>query len=285
MLFIAFFFLLMKGVQTGAGELLSLLEKTSTGKDEAPNAILQSSIWINEGITGMSVLIGVWVFRVFIDKKTVGSLGFAWHGFAGHAWTGFWSALAMVGAGTLVLMAFKYLSFTDAGFDIVSLISNLGLMLLVAFAEELLFRGYLLNNMMQSMDKWLALVISALLFVSVHLGNPNAQDSIIPMIEIFVGGIMLGVNYIYTKNLWFGIFLHFGWNFFMGPVLGYEVSGLNLKPILTQSLSGPNLWTGGSFGFEGSILSLILNMLLTASLVFFYERSPLKTSKMLYLKN
>jgi uncharacterized protein len=275
-LFFAFFFLVMMAMQYGTETLLNLLQKAETGTDKTATELSMGNVWIQVGITSVCSFFSVWVFRVYVDKKTVGSLGFAWKGFEKHAWTGFFAAIAMLGAGTLLLVAMKYLSFVDLQLDMVSLGSNILLMLLVAFAEELFFRGYLLNNLMQSMNKWLALIISALLFAFVHIGNPAAMDSGIPVIEVFIGGLMLGINYVYTKNLWFGIFLHFGWNFFMGPVLGYEVSGINLQPILTQNVTGPNLWTGGAFGFEGSVLSMVVNVILILILGSVYERKDCK---------
>ena len=274
-LFFAFFFIVMMAVQNATETMMNLLQKAETGTDKTTAELLMGNIWFQVGITSASSFFSVWVFRVFVDKQTVGSLGFAWKGFEKDAWTGFFAAIAMLGAGTLVLVALQYVSYVDFKLDIVSLGSNLLLMLLVAFAEELFFRGYLLNNLMQSMNKWLALVISAFLFAFVHIGNPAAMDSVIPVIEVFIGGLMLGINYSYTKNLWFGIFLHFGWNFFMGAVLGYEVSGINLQPILTQNVTGPDLWTGGAFGFEGSVLSMVVNVVLILILVAVYERKRL----------
>lgn len=272
LLLLGFFFLVMMAVQQGTEVLLNLLQKAETGKDKTAVEIFGGNLWIMVGITSISAWFSIWVFRTYIDRQTIWSLGFAWKGFEKHAFTGFLSAIAMLGAGSLILVLLKYLNFIDIQLDPVSLLNNMGIMILVAFAEELLFRGYILNNLMQSVNKWVALGISALLFTLVHAGNPGAQDSILPLIEIFIGGLMLGINYIYTKNLWFSIFLHFGWNFFMGPVLGYEVSGLNLQPILTQNMSGPEIWTGGAFGFEGSVLSMALNVLLILVLVGVYER-------------
>ena len=274
-LFFAFFFIVIMAVQNATETMMNLLQKAETGTDKTTAELLMGNIWFQVGITSASSFFSVWVFRVFVDKQTVGSLGFAWKGFEKDAWTGFFAAIAMLGAGTLVLVALQYVSYVDFKLDIVSLGSNLLLMLLVAFAEELFFRGYLLNNLMQSMNKWLALVINAFLFAFVHIGNPAAMDSVIPVIEVFIGGLMLGINYSYTKNLWFGIFLHFGWNFFMGAVLGYEVSGINLQPILTQNVTGPDLWTGGAFGFEGSVLSMVVNVVLILILVAVYERKRL----------
>jgi uncharacterized protein len=97
------------------------------------------------------------------------------------------------------------------------------------------------------------------------------------LVNIFLAGILLGVNYIYTRNLWFGWLLHFSWNFFQGSVLGYNISGLTLQPVLTQEMKGADWLTGGQFGFEGSVVSAVLQLLAILILVFVYERNSKAT--------
>jgi CAAX protease family protein len=76
--------------------------------------------------------------------------------------------------------------------------------------------------------------------------------------------LALGITYVHTKNLWFPIFLHISWNYFQGPILGFEVSGMNIKSLINHDLLGSDLITGGKFGFEGSIL---LSFLLVAMVI------------------
>jgi membrane protease YdiL (CAAX protease family) len=143
-------------------------------------------------------------------------------------------------------------------------------MLLVSFAEELVFRGYVLNNLMQSVPKEAALFTSAILFAIFHSLNPNFN--LIAFINIFIAGMLLGVNYIYTRNLWFAIFFHFTWNFFQGPILGFEVSGLSLPSLLDQNLRGSILLTGGEFGLEASWLTTFATSLMAIALFFLFQR-------------
>lgn len=58
--------------------------------------------------------------------------------------------------------------------------------------------------------------------------------------------------------------MHLTWNYFQGPVFGFEVSGIETQSIVNQTISGSDLITGGSFGFEGSILAtfIIIGMIL-----------------------
>ena len=121
------------------------------------------------------------------------------------------------------------------------------------------------------MNKWWALIISSVLFASMHWANDNVNW--LSIITIFIAGLLLGINYIYTKNLWFGIFMHFGWNFFQGSVLGYNVSGIETgSSIMQQSINGSEYLTGGKFGFEGSIICPILLLLMFFVFIWEYER-------------
>jgi len=211
------------------------------------------------------------LFRKIIDRKTFHSLGFEWKGYAAHGATGFFTGILILTVGSIVLVLLQFLFFTGIDFDATTLLSSILLFILVAFTEEIIFRGYLLNNLLQSMNKWAALAISSLAFALVHSTNPSAN--VLPLGCIFAAGFLLGINYIYTRNLWFGIFLHFSWNFFQGPVLGYEVSGHTTSTLLQQTQTGPAILTGGDFGFEGSIICLILTLLATALLAGYYSKA------------
>lgn len=215
-------------------------------------------------VMGVFIVLFTWIVRKYIDRKSFESLGFTWKDYSNEAGLGFFAALAMLGIGTLILVALNYLSFIGSTVSAGLLLIETIIMIVVAFVEELLFRGYLLNNLMQSMNKWVALGVSSLLFAIFHGGNPDVTYTAIA--NILLAGFFLGLNYIFTKNLWFGIFFHFAWNYFQGPVLGFEVSGLKLTSLLQQLMAGADLWTGGRFGFEGSLLCPIL--FIAAILIF-----------------
>jgi membrane protease YdiL (CAAX protease family) len=215
-------------------------------------------------ITSLVSLLLVTVFRLFADRRSVQSLGLA--PFHKDGILGLLLSIALLGCGSLLLYANGNLQWADYSFDPYYFFVGLGLMVLVAFSEELVFRGYILGNLMEvSKNKWNALFMSAVLFALVHMSN--AGINFVAILNLVLAGLLLGLNYVYTKNLWFSIFFHFGWNFFQGPVLGYEVSGLGLPGVLQVEMSGNPLLTGDKFGFEGSLMATFL--LLTAILLLY----------------
>jgi membrane protease YdiL (CAAX protease family) len=211
------------------------------------------------------------VFRRLVDRKSIQSLGFEWDHHRQHALTGLLVSVFILCSGTLVLQATGYLHFIELAFYPKDLMLYILVMLLIAVSEETVVRGYILNNLLESFPKWISLLISAGLFAALHWFNPGF--SWLSMVGIFIGGLLLGLNYIYTKNLWFGIFLHFGWNFLQGPLLGYEVSGYETDSLLVQSLNGPRWLTGGTFGFESSLLSSLLIIPVVVFLSFYYRKN------------
>lgn len=232
------------------------------------------SVFLGQYISSnIGFIIMVLLFRYFIDHKNFASLGFQWKKHQTDAFMGLFIAMAILFVGALMLAVSKNLYFTNAFFNLTDFLTAIALYALVAFIEEIVFRGYILNNLMLSINRWLALIIVSLLFAILHLQNGNINS--LAFLNIFLGGLLLGMNYIFTKNLWFGIFLHFGWNFFQGSVLGFNISGTGIEQgtsILQQTMIGPTHLTGGNFGFEGSVICTILSFIMFIIISSTYNR-------------
>lgn len=152
------------------------------------------------------------------------------------------------------------------------LLGTLLFFLLVAVTEEVMLRGFVLGRMLSAgMNRFVALFLSSALFSAMHLFNPNF--ALLPFVNILLAGCLLGASFLYTRNLCFPVVLHWFWNWLQGPVLGYEVSGMDSgETLLTLRLTGSDLLTGGSFGFEGSLLCTVLLVGGTLAIVAYYER-------------
>jgi len=60
---------------------------------------------------------------------------------------------------------------------------------------------------------------------------------------------LLLAAYIYTKNLWFPIAIHFTWNFTQSGIFKGSASGqaISKRLLLTSRIEGTDLITGGQF--------------------------------------
>jgi uncharacterized protein len=142
-------------------------------------------------------------------------------------------------------------------------IAMIGFMAAAAVTEELLFRGVLFRIVEERTGTWLALLLTGAVFGLMHLFNPDASlwGAIAIAIE---AGFMLAACYAATRNLWVPIGLHFGWNLALGGVFSAVVSGNgDSKGLLDATTSGPAALTGGDFGPEGSLYTVVAGVVLT----------------------
>lgn len=211
----------------------------------------------------------IWIFRKYIDRMSIISMGYDIRGKFKDIIYGFLVGFILISLGFIILYIFNSLEIVEVKYDTKIIFGSFFFFLLAAILEEIVFRGYILNNLLISMkNKYLALLISSLLFAFVHGLNPNL--SLLSIINLVIAGLALGITYIHTKNLWFPIFMHVSWNYFQGPIFGFEVSGMDTPSIITQKVIGSNIITGGNFGFEGSIILtfLLFGMIFITELIF-----------------
>ncbi|MBO6880521.1 CPBP family intramembrane glutamic endopeptidase [Winogradskyella sp.] len=159
-------------------------------------------------------------------------------------------------------------SFDFVQFMNVLTLGSLGLILvehiLVGYWEELVFRGYIFQNMIEGLGLIKAIVISCVIYGLIHYINPNA--TILSSAIIIGFGFLRIYGYLSTKMLWLSIGMHIGWNFFQGPIFGFAASGHKKATLLTHSFtSNKEYLTGGEFGPEGSVL--IIPILISTILI------------------
>tara|TARA_Y100001970_G_C14221201_1_gene852775 strand:- start:60 stop:1037 length:978 start_codon:yes stop_codon:yes gene_type:complete len=237
----------------------------------------------------------IWFMMTVINKEPLTNIGLSIKDRGKDMLVGLGVALLFIGGIFLILWALGAITVTGV-VEFKPAVFLVGLTLFIAaFNEEIVFRGYVLNNLMDSMNRWWALGISSFLFALLHLGNPGILSNWVPLTELFAAGFILGISYTFTKNLWFPTFFHVGWNFFQG-LLGFEISGINIdswkiidhKIALTEKLDEngdvifrsegvpemvnkfPDLISGGVFGIEGSVISLTLTILGTYAIYRYY---------------
>ncbi len=230
------------------------------------SSIKLGTVMLTEIILLLGVLLSAGIV-LFIEKRSFSVLGLL---LKGHKMDIIYGALV---AGILYAVGFGcswvlgLVEVKGIHFDAGDLALSWLFFLTVALAEEIAMRGYVLGRLLRtSLNKYLSLFISSLCFALLHIFNPNV--AVLPMINLVLAGMLLGATYIYTRNLWFPIGLHLFWNWIQGPILGYRVSGNDFgTSLLSLELPENNVWNGGEFGFEGSLVCTIL--IIVATLIIF----------------
>ncbi|MCY2686562.1 CPBP family intramembrane glutamic endopeptidase [Salinimicrobium sp. TH3] len=214
----------------------------------------------------------LWIFMKYVDREKFIDLGFQLKNRSVDFIVGTAVGLITMVFGYILLIGIDEINYSEFNFNPEDLLISVLLFLIVALVEEALFRGYVLKNLMLSCNKYFALIISSALFSLMHGFNPNM--SLFSFFGLFCAGIILGITYVYTKNLWYPIGLHFGWNFFQTH-LGFNVSGQDFYSLIEFNYTTGNLFNGGEFGFEGSVFSVIAQLFIFLGALYYYKR-PVK---------
>lgn len=217
----------------------------------------------------IGVIVTLWIFTVKADNEKFISLGFQSKYFFKEFGSGFGLGILAIAAGYFLLIGLDEIRFDGLIFNPEEIIIITALFLFVSLAEETVFRGYILRNLLISFNKYVALIISAILFTALHLINPHIN--LMGAISLFCAGLLYGLGYLYTKKLWLPIAMHFSWNLFQ-TLMGFNVSGHDAYSLIEFSLSDSHWINGGSFGFEGSIISIGIQVLIILGIVLFYKK-------------
>ena len=218
-----------------------------------PELIMQNKMMLLMMICQlMGTLFTVWIFQKFISNERFISIGLDFINYKNDFYQGLAVGTGLISIGFFTLIILNLTSIDLTYFSIYDQVFYFFLFIVVSLNEEIAIRGYILHNLSQSFNKYIALIISSFVFMGMHLGNPNI--GVLPLMNLFLAGIFLGVYRIHKNNLWFPIGAHLMWNYLQGPIYGFEVSGNKINSLFEQKLNGHELLTGGNFGYEGSII-------------------------------
>lgn len=213
-------------------------------------------------IETLMITSSIYLARRFLDKRSFGSLGVDLNPQAlMDVMAGISIAFAIMGLIYAVESSLGWVKFegfaweADSAFMATSSTLIFGLIfILTGWSEELISRGYHLQNLTDGMGKFWGVMISSAIFGLAHITNPNATW--IAALDIFLAGLFFAYAFLRTGALWLGIGLHIGWNFFEGVIFGFPVSGLDTYHLIWHQVQGPEIWTGGAFGPEAGLIVL-----------------------------
>ncbi len=253
-------------LRIGLFALLGWLTLLTLGFLLLPLGVLVASTLSTFGAAAVANAVAVRIF----ERGTLSDLGLGWSPTAGREF--FVGAGSGIAAAALVLglpVLFRVAQFVPtseavehpwSGFLFVSLILLFG-----AAGEEMLFHGYAFQLLLRSTSPFATILPVSILFGAAHWGNQNA--SLAGLMNTVLWGVLLGWAYYRTGALWLSIGLHYGWNFTL-PLFGENLSGFTMGVTgHTLRWSIGDLWSGGTYGPEGGILTTLVVIVLFLGLM------------------
>lgn len=217
---------------------------------------------VTEIVLSVIVLTAIYVVTRWLDKETMVEAGYGLNGAVAETMAGFGLGAVLMTVATLILVIGGWYKVeTIASLRVAGAGIAMGFLVhfFVGVFEEALFRGVIFRFVELGMGSLIALLASSAIFGWVHIGNPDATLWGATAIAL-EAGVLLGAVYMFTRRLWMAVGLHWSWNAFQGAIFGFEVSGSGIEQesLLVPEIKGPELLTGGDFGLEASIFTVIL---------------------------
>lgn len=237
-------------------------------------------LWLGLGVLVAST-IGLFVtglaanlltLRIF-DRRPIVDIGLSTASGAGQNF----SLGILMGGGSAALMLLApvlagsghFVSKPGGEFSWGSVIFYLAILVFGAAGEELIFRGYAFQLLIERIGPFATILPAGVLFGLGHSWNPSATA--LGIVNTMLWGILFGYAFLRSHDLWLPIGLHYGWNAVL-PLFGVNLSGLTIE--VTRYMYRWDLspvWSGGAYGPEGGLLTTIFVVVL----FFVIARAPI----------
>lgn len=140
-------------------------------------------------------------------------------------------------------------------------------------AEEILFRGWLMQLIASRHGLWIAVVGNSALFALAHAGNIEpSKELYVGLANIVLFGLFISLYAAREGSLWGVCGWHAAWNWLLGLGFGLEVSGMRIDtvPLIADLADKPGAawWlTGAAFGPEASVVTTAVLLIGTLVLI------------------
>jgi membrane protease YdiL (CAAX protease family) len=155
------------------------------------------------------------------------------------------------------------------------------LLLLFGFAvqssvEEIVFRGWMLSGIARKLNVPIAVLLTSALFGLLH----HRPDNPLAFVGTFVFSVFTCCWALRAGHVWGVMGWHAGWNWLLYTGFALPLSGTNpLEPALITRLvdQGPKLLTGGAYGPEASVATILMGVAVSVALTA-WRRTPAPAS-------
>ena len=213
---------------------------------------------------GYIIMAGVaLLYWKLIEKKSLSEIGLTKH--FGNYFIG-----AIIG---VILLALSVVAIVLTGnikyhgifenVDIIMILLLFGGFIIQGATEEILCRGIVLHTLKEKTSIGIAIAVSTILFIIPHWSSLFAGDiiyGVIGVANLVLISVIFSLLTIDFKSIWAACGLHSFWNAILYSVLGLNLSGKveKVASIFNMQSVGKNIWNGGEYGIEASIITTVV---------------------------
>ena len=207
-----------------------------------------------------AVVVSYWAFGRYYERRAVRELAVPWRWLPLAAVAGALSIgvtiLALFATGHYQLLSFR--GFGQAG-------GLLATIWIAAVLEEVAFRGILFRLLEERIGTAPAWAGSAAIFCAFHMTNHGARWT--TLFSVTLAGLLWAGVFIVWRNLWVVAAHHCCWNATIF-LIGLPLSGEDWRPQAPwlTTTHGSDLWTGGAFGPEDSLVNIVVSIAMCAAI-------------------
>ena len=170
--------------------------------------------------------------------------------------------------------------------DILMILLLFGGFIIQGATEEILCRGIVLHTLKEKTSVAVAVNVSTVLFIMPHCSSLFEQGvvyGILGVCNLALISTIFSLLTIRFKSIWAACGLHSFWNAILYSVLGLNLSGNdeNVTAIFNMQSVGKNIWNGGEYGIEASIITTVV-LAIAAAIVWYVSRDCVNEYKKVF---
>jgi uncharacterized protein len=180
--------------------------------------------------TNIGFIFAIFILQKYVFQRPFSEAGFGLKGLLSDTYRGFLWGVGLIVLGFAMLFFLQKITFEGYQWNPHLFFGFLLMFFFQSFSEEVLSRSFML---------------------------PALSHYVIGGINVFLAGIAMGIFFLKYKNVWACTGLHWGWNFMQATFFDFNVSGMDVYSFVEFQPLEPAWLSGGLFGFEGSVLSVV----------------------------
>ena len=170
--------------------------------------------------------------------------------------------------------------------DILMILLLFGGFIIQGATEEILCRGIVLHTLKEKTSVAVAVNVSTVLFIMPHCSSLFEQGvvyGILGVCNLALISTIFSLLTIRFKSIWAACGLHSFWNAILYSVLGLNLSGNDetVTAIFNMQSVGKNIWNGGEYGIEASIITTVVLAIATA-IIWYVSRDCVNEYKKVF---